>query len=285
MDLETRKQQRVHVTKTDIKAGLNEVGLGSGDVVFAHSSLSAFGYVDGGADAVIDALLEAVGPEGTVAVPTFTWPSGDIGIEDEGVFDLEKEPVGPGIGVIPETFRKRKGAIRSHHVCHSIAAIGPRAEYLMGDGRSGYGKGSSFDRLIQLDAWNLFLGTGFNSCTALHVAEVRMQAPFRRNREFKGFKVRLPDGSEIPSRSIEFERSGPLELSRGTDYYDGYDLGKMGEVFAREGISRTTTVGEATLANAKIRDIVDVTSKYLKRDIGFLLTPEARLRVREVYGC
>ena len=54
------------VTKTDIVRGLRDVGIREGDIVGVHSSLSKFGYVEGGADAVIDALLEAVGSSGSV---------------------------------------------------------------------------------------------------------------------------------------------------------------------------------------------------------------------------
>ena len=72
MDLESRKRDKVHVTKDNIIKGLTSVGLNQGNVVLVHSSLSSFGYVEGGADAVIDALLETVGPAGTVVVPTFS---------------------------------------------------------------------------------------------------------------------------------------------------------------------------------------------------------------------
>ena len=45
----------------DIKFSLELMGIAKGDVVIVHSSLSSMGYVTGGADAVIDALLETVG--------------------------------------------------------------------------------------------------------------------------------------------------------------------------------------------------------------------------------
>ena len=61
------------VTREIIAQALAEAGVTAGEVVLAHSSLSSFGYVDGGADAVIDALLDAVGASGTVLVPTHTW--------------------------------------------------------------------------------------------------------------------------------------------------------------------------------------------------------------------
>ena len=69
--------EKVVVTKEDIKKGLNAVGLKEGDVVFVHSSLSAFGYVIGGADTIIDALLETVGNSGTCASSAI---SGHIGV-------------------------------------------------------------------------------------------------------------------------------------------------------------------------------------------------------------
>ncbi len=59
------------VYKEDITAELRRLGIREGDLLIAHSSLRAFGWVEGGADAVVQALLDTVGPEGTVMVPTF----------------------------------------------------------------------------------------------------------------------------------------------------------------------------------------------------------------------
>ena len=61
------------VTKDDIAGELVGLGVPRGGLLFVHSSLSAIGEVEGGADAVVDALLEALGPEGTLVVPTFTY--------------------------------------------------------------------------------------------------------------------------------------------------------------------------------------------------------------------
>ena len=276
MDLENRKRDKVHVTKDEIKEGLTSVGLNQGNVILVHSSLSSFGYVKGGAGAVIDALLETVGPVGTVVVPTFTGNPTDMEIGVEAVFDVANSTVDKTIGIIPEFFRRRRNAMRSLHICHSVAAIGPQAEYLMGEGISAYGIGSSFARLHELDSWNLFLGCSFNSCTALHMPEEHLEVPFREYRDFKNCKVVLPDRTEVPCRSVEFQR-GPIVT-------DGYDLGKMDEVLTREGILTTCNVGDSTIINAKLRDIYDETLKYLQQDVGFLLTEEARRQVREELG-
>ena len=83
-DLETRKREKAHVTKEDIKKGLKRLGLKRGDIVGVHSSLSSFGYVEGGADAVIDALLETVGEEGTIMMPTYSANREDVERSEKG---------------------------------------------------------------------------------------------------------------------------------------------------------------------------------------------------------
>jgi len=248
------------VTKPDIIAGLHCVGIAPGDVVFVHSSLSAFGWVQGGADTVIDALLAAVGTEGTVALPTFTWGRFHSATEPV-VFDVAREPVKDEVGIIPETFRQRPDALRSTHLCHSVAAIGPRAREVMGDGIKSFGKGSTFDQLEALDAWYLFLGATMNSCTALHHVEDLMQVPYRYYRDFEGSVAILPDGTRQACRSVEFLRK------------PGYrnDFMKMEGVFAEHRVLRTAMVGNAKVMNLRIRDLVRVAVQYLEKDIEFLL--------------
>ena len=260
--MKNEDSQKSRVGKDDIKVGLAGVGLSAGDVVMVHSSLSAFGYVEGGADAVIDALLETVGPDGTVVMPTFTW--GSFAHKSTVEFDVAGAP--SEVGKITEVFRNRPEATRSVHVCHSVAAIGPHTQAVMGDGRNGSGRGSSFDGLLELDAWNLFLGVDFSVCTALHTVEEFMQVPYREHRDFKGSTVILPDGTRVPSESVEYLRK-PCYRN---------DLRKMGDVFAGARILRTAEVGDATIINVRIRDIISVTTKLMEEDIGFLLTAESR---------
>ena len=240
--------ERMTVNKEVIQRGLEEVGLSAGDVVLVHSSLSAFGYVESGADTVIEALLETIGPEGTVVVPTFTW--GPFHAAEKVVLDLVNTPVKDEVGIIPETFRKRPEAKRSTHICHSVAAIGPRRDEVMGEGIRSFGKGSTFHQLYKLNAWYLFLGATFGSCTALHAVEEYMQVPYRRHRDFKGSKVILADGSEIPSQSVEY-----LSLPDG-----GYrnDFAKMKDIYAGHGVLNTTRIGEAEVMNIRIRDLFDI---------------------------
>jgi len=252
--------QQPVVTTPDMIAGLQRVGITSGDVVFAHSSLSAFGWVEGGAETVVDALLVAVGPEGTVVVPTFTWRKFHA-VTEPVVFDVAREPVKDEVGIIPETFRKRSAALRSTHICHSVAAIGPHAPEVMGDGVKSWGKGSSFDQLERLDAWCLFLGATMGSCTALHHVEDLRQVPYRHYRDFRGSIVVLPDGTREPCRSVEFIPEPGIRS----------DFAKMGRVLADRGVLHTTTIGNAKVTNLRIRDLVRIGVGCLQQDMRFLL--------------
>ena len=250
------------VTKADIARGLAAVGLRGGDVVLVHASLSAFGHVAGGADIVIDALLDAVGSGGTVVVPTFTWDS--FHDKSGGVFDVRETP--SEVGRITEVFRQRPQAIRSPHICHSVAAIGPHAAELTADTPSAYGPGSPFDRLVDLDAWNLFLGVSFTSCTALHAVEEWMQVPYRQFRDFLDSTVIHADGHRAPSTAVEYLRK--------PGFWN--DFAKMDAVFAQHGVLRTAVVGKATLTNVRIRDIVRIARRCLSEDICFLLGDACR---------
>jgi aminoglycoside 3-N-acetyltransferase len=246
-----------HVTEADIESGLRAVGVRSSDLVFVHASLRAFGHVAGGAATVVDALLGAVGPEGTVAVPTFTW--GSFHDSDTVVFDVANTP--SEVGRITEVFRRRPEAVRSEHLCHSVAAIGPLAAELMGNGVRSFGEGSTFDRLIRRNSWYLLLGVGFEVCTALHAVEERRQVPYRYYRDFAGSTVIRADGTRVPSRAVEFLRRPGIEN----------DFAKMATVFEAAGILRKTTVGDATITNARIRDLVDVAEERVRRDPYFLV--------------
>ena len=208
---------------------------------------------------MIDALVAVVGSRGTVVMPAFTW--GRYHAAERVVFDMAGDDVRQEVGLIAEIFRRRPGVRRSLHVCHSVTAIGPQADAVMGDGVNAFGRGSTFEALYKLAAVCLLLGVGFNACTALHAAEEIVQVPYRYYRDFKGSVVVRPDGSRIRCPSREYLRTA------------GYrnDLAKMHAVLEREGALRTTRIGAAAVIHARIRDIIDIALRRLGEDIMFLL--------------
>ncbi|MEV7339861.1 AAC(3) family N-acetyltransferase [Streptomyces sp. NPDC093544] len=184
------------VTRDTVSAQLLSLGVRPGETLLAHSSLSSLGWVCGGAVAVVQGLLDSLGPDGTLVVPT---QSGDL--SDPALWSSPPVPedwwsairatmpsydplVTParGVGVIPETVRTWPGARRSAHPQTSFAALGPRAaeitEHHATDCR--LGERSPLARLETLDARVLLLGAGYDACTAFHLAEYRIPAPLVR---------------------------------------------------------------------------------------------------------
>ncbi len=250
------------VRKKDIVAGLAALGIRAGDGLFAHTSLSAFGWVDGGAESVGDAMLEAVGPEGTVAVPTFTWEM--YHDKEEVEFDVRRDPTEDGL--IPETFRKRPDALRSEHVCHSVAAAGKRAGDMMGDGIHPFAEGSSLYQAYALDFWYVFMGCDFNVCSALHIVEELLGVPYRYYRHFRGSTIIRADGSFAHSKAVEFLRYLPYVS----------DFEKMEAVCDHAGLLRRVRVGNSCVMAAKTRSIVDLGLELVVNDPGYLLREASR---------
>ena len=98
---------RVHIERPRLVQQMLALGLETGDVVFLHSSMKSLGYVEGGATTVLLALMEVVGPTGTVVVPTYYLPGGTIDAAcrlQNYVFDPRLH--GTTMGAVPEAFLK-----------------------------------------------------------------------------------------------------------------------------------------------------------------------------------
>ncbi|GAB6927086.1 BA2930 family N-acetyltransferase [Paenibacillus sp. JCM 10914] len=195
------------ITMSDMTEQLQMLGIQKGMTLLVHSSLKSLGgWVVGGAEAIIMALEEAVGEEGTIVMPTQsgnltdpkTWRNPPA---DPKWWDLIRDETPPyhpyrsvtsGMGIIPEVYRKQEGVIRSHHPQVSFAARGRRAkEYMMSHPLShSLSHGSPLGRLYDAGAYVLLLGTGHDTNTSFHLAEYQAewkgkekttpQAPVRR---------------------------------------------------------------------------------------------------------
>jgi len=248
-------------TIVSLERDLRGLGLQRGDVILVHSSLSALGWVCGGATTVVHALLAALGPRGTLVVPAHTsdnrdpsrwkppvpeswWP---IIREHLPGFDASLTS-STGVGVIAERVRTWPGAIRSDHPQTSFAALGPRARELLHDHRleSQLGEASPLARLEEADARILFLGVGFERCTAFHLAECRVPAPaLRRN----ACAVMTPAGRQwVTYTGVALDDS---------------DFAQLGQDFeSQTGLVTTGKVGMATCRLLPLRDAVDFALKW-----------------------
>ena len=183
-------------TRSDLCAGFRSAGLLPGDLVLVHSALRRLGPVDGGAETLIDALIEAVGPDGTVAVPTHTWK---VVNREQPVFHQTLTP--SNVGVLGNVFRQRHDAIRSLHPTHSLAAIGPRAAaFTVGHELDGTPCAASgpYGRLRDWGGKILILGADLACCTFFHGCEEWASMPWADTSEPVQLYSITSDGRSIP---------------------------------------------------------------------------------------
>ena len=227
------------VTVGGLAADLRALGVREGSVLLVHTSVSALGGVCGGAQAVALALREALGPEGTLVVPTHSngnsdpsewgnppvpeawWP---VIRETMPAYDPAVTP--SLLGALTNVVRTMPGARRSDHPHYSCAAVGPRAEEITGGHvlESGLGEQSPLARIHDLDGDILLLGCGHDSNTSMHLAEYRVAAPRRamngaaiataEGRRWVAWEDVLPDEDDFEAIGEAFDATGAVRRGR-----------------------------------------------------------------------
>jgi len=153
------------------------------------------------------------------------------------------------MGLIPETFRRWPGAVRSAHPQTSVCALGPQAEQIVTPHALPWaqGAGSPFERLVTLNANLLLLGVGFNRATLLHYAESLVPHGRRKTR-------RIPVGEGSSRQWME----APCV---GDDLNTHFPL--LGAAYMATGRARVGKVGAADAVLASASDLVSFASDYL----------------------
>ena len=212
---------------------LRALGVGPGGVVLMHSSFKSLGFVVGGPQAVVQAVLDARGPDGTSScrptppdnsdpaswsrppVPEDWWEP--IRHEAPG-FDPARTPASKWMGALAETVRTWPGARRSAHPQVSFAAVGPRAAEIVEPHRldDSLGDESPLGAVYRLDGQVLLLGCGHDTNTSLHLAECRqptrrgtperVHPARRRHRSWVNWEEVEEDESDFEARSAPTSR-------------------------------------------------------------------------------
>ncbi|MFD5945475.1 aminoglycoside N(3)-acetyltransferase [Streptomyces collinus] len=186
-------------TEASIAADLRSLGCPEAGTLLVHASLASMGAVRGGAPTAVRGLLAALGPDGTVVVPSFTAGNSRTspayvrrtrGMSDRQLraYHDTMEPFRTlstptqGMGRIAEEVRCTPGARRSGHPQTSFAALGAHAQWITAQHARDclLGERSPLGRLYELGAHILLLGVGFDVCTAFHLAEYRPPGSTRR---------------------------------------------------------------------------------------------------------
>lgn len=248
------------VTRQEIAAGLRALGLPEKATVLIHGSLKSLGTVVGGADAVIDAILDVIGPEGTLVVPTLTFRGFALSGRR---FDARTQP--SETGLITETVRLRPQARRSLHPLSSAAALGAVAEAITtGHDDTPCGPGSPYWQLWERAGYTLFLGVEFGCNSLFHVAE-EIVAPAYLSYDVEA-EVAVTD-LQGNTRTGTYRRYACSRL--GIMRY----LGKMGRVYAEAGVLCTAQIGAAKVCLLPARENVGLAVERLRQDAEWILTP------------
>lgn len=253
------------VTVRSLTSDLRALGVEAGDVLVVHSSLSALGWVAGGAGAVVDALLEVVGPHGTVSMPSHSgdwsdpaqWENPPVPPQwwDEIVthrpaFDPYATPMRQ-MGAVAENLLMRRDTRRSSHPLHSHMAHGPQAATIVAEHRleDSFGDSSPLGRLYELGAKVLLLGVGHACNTSLHLAEARASWPSKAVSE------------QLSTVHLDGE---PTVVRWAAQTFDADDFEDVGRFLDDSGLVTLGTVGQGQSRLARMRAMVDAATPWFE---------------------
>lgn len=265
------------LTRSRLRADLEALGLASGDTVMVHAALRSVGGIVGGPDALIDAIIAAISPGGTILAYT-DWEAGYWSEEHPNAHlkvlrvpdDIRSEvvafdPAGSRAardnGAFMELLRTRPGARRSANPGASCAALGSRAEWLTADHPLdyGYGPGSPFAKFVESRGSILLLGCPRDRITILHHAEHLARIPGKRITRYEA-PLRVDNGGMAFRWIEEFETSDPVVEGLDEDYFR-----TIVEEYLANGHGRTGRVGNADCVLVPAADIVPFAVAWLEK--------------------
>ena len=230
-------------SKQQLIEHLRDLGIEPGCVLMPHTSMKAIGPVEGGPDTVVQALLEAVGPKGTLVMPSFTFSFCLTGMWDRDATPSE-------MGILSEIVRCLPEAQRSLHPIYSVAAVGYHAKHYGNCmDENGVGDESPFPLLVEHDAILGLFGVGYNQGFTLgHHIEWQENVSYRYVKTFPG---------KVTDHSQEVKGAFSMlvrDLDKGvvTDYRKfGYMLEHAGQIMVgRFGWSLARVVKATDLATS-----------------------------------
>ncbi|MGC9394022.1 MAG: AAC(3) family N-acetyltransferase [Anaerolineae bacterium] len=240
---------KVSLTQKDIEAGLRELGLRHGDAVEVHSSLSSFGWVEGGATTVIEALITVVGEEGAVVMSAYpvtlpvplTEEEKARGITWKVRFLDPNSDGRTGMGIVVDTFRKRPDV-----VCGTESPRG------CAWGRDAHLHCRNYEHLLDIDGWVLLLGVDIGRCSSMHLAEsVPIPEEIRE-------RFRAP--ADIP------RDYPPDRWAVGYGSTPGNPWLKVWEEALRRGLVRTRYIGQSECKLFKAKAMVAIYQEMRRTD-------------------
>ena len=247
------KTGRKALGKAAVTDQLRALGVNNAGVLLLHTSFRATRPVEGGPLGLIEALRDALGPDGTLVMPS--WSD-----NDDEPFDPLTTRASPSLGAVADIFWRLPGVVRSDH-CFAFAAAGPEAARLTSDSLPvpPHIPESPVGRAHDLDGQVLLLGVGHDADTTLHLAELLGGVPYR-----------------VPRYFTVLENGRPARVDYRENDHCCKRFAFADEWLRARGLQAEGRVGHAHARLARARDIVRVTVEHLTRDpLLFLHPPDA----------
>ena len=259
------------VSRGDIVAGLRDLGLAAGAGAVVHSSLKSFGRVAGGAQTVVEALMETITPTGTLVLPSFNHGVA-FGAGAPGYYDPTTTPTTNG--AIPDVFWRMPEVRRSLNPPHPFAAWGRRADrYTQAHHKTiTMGPESPLGLLCADGGYGLLLGVGYRANTFHHAVEMSRGVLCLGVRT-EAYPVRLPDGRTVEGRTWGWrERACPFT-----------DKERYEDVIRARGLERVEMIGQSRVTLFKLQDCFDILAEIFDagKD-GFPPCSSCAIRPRQV---
>lgn len=262
--------QKNIVRKAAIVEACVKAGLKAGDVILVHSAMRPIGQVENGAETVVDALLEVVGPGGTLVAPAFTFYLKKT-VPANPVIDPQNDA--SEAGAISEAVRLRPNASRSTAFRHSFAAIGRRARVITSaDFRlSPFDLRSAFGVMLALNTKILLLGVTYESNTTHHFCEWLCDVPYRETAP-KIATLRSASGETEEVTFINYQPKPGVNgrPPRGLQT----DFNRLGRMLETSGKVKRVTIGNAVTRQFAMRDLCDLAQPEAAKDYNVFLAEE-----------
>lgn len=238
------------ISRSQLSKQLRDLGVEPGSVLLVHTSFSKIRPVEDGPQGLIAALRLALGPEGTLVMPSMTE-------DDDHPFDPKTTPC-VGMGIVSDMFWRLRGVLRSDNP-GAFAAVGKEATRITAPHPIDppHGLDSPVGRVCELDGQVLLLGVGHDANTTIHLAESLAGVRYRRGK----YVTVVKEGK--PTR-VDYQ-----EIDHCCQNFNLVDRWLEEKGFQRKG-----HLGHAEARVARSQDIIDVVTEQLRMNETIFLHPK-----------
>lgn len=273
-----KRSEQPIITKSRLVEDLRKLGVTAGQTIMLHASVKAVGWIVGGPDVVIQALLDVLEPAGTLMMyisweeePSYLlaeWPEEwqQAYLKECPPFDPTTSRANRKWSILTEYLRTWPSAFRSNHPDASFAAVGKLARWITENHplQYGYGPGSPLAKLCEVRGKVLLLGAPLNTITLLHYAEHMAKVP---NKRIVRYKVPvLRDGQRVWVEIEEFDTSRGIVVDAEEDAEEYFE--RLAREYISSGKGCSGKVGAAQSYLFDAADLVKFAIKWLENTFG-----------------